>query len=366
MPPKRSKPVDSSDPNSSGCRSANKRLRLDATVLSEKSKNSLLRSSAAPTEPQHKRDALEGDGVSSSFSDFLSGPGSPVESDFDKLQPLVVAALERLPNAQDHPDLRKIGRLKTSEDISKLLSAHGWWTPSLIEMFAESTVVTISLLSSTGSLNPSLLLEGFFRQGKFAHLSSLCITGTPLSHQDLAHLRLLPSLAILNLVSTSLSTIHLLHLVTHAANLRDLNISSNPLITDDARVPLSALTALTSLHLRGTSITIPCLRLLVYAIPSTCRFITLPQGCLYYLNTRSRRYCMDIPVGYVQDPREVPNMTLSSLKRNLELHKGANGDIAIGGTKAEAVERLMRVLCGRVADGKIARRVGRGEPNPDI
>jgi hypothetical protein len=289
------------------------------------------------------------------------GPDSPFESAFDKLRLSVISTLERLPNAHGHPDLRKVGRLKTSEDISKLLSAHGWWTPSLIRTFADSPVASMSLSSSIESSNPSFsLLEGFFRQGKFAHLSSLCITGTPLSHLDLAHLRLLPALASLDLTSSSLSALHLLHLVTHAATLRDLNISLNPSINDDARVPLSALSVLTSLHLRGTSVTIPCLRLLVYALPSACRFITLPQGCLHYLNTRSRRYCVDIPVGYVQDPRDVPNMTLNNLKRNLELHKAANRDIATGGTKIEVVERLMGVLCGRVADGRIARRVGRG------
>ncbi|KAI9868445.1 MAG: hypothetical protein M1813_005889 [Trichoglossum hirsutum] len=361
MSNKRSKPVDSSDPNSSERHSTNKRLCLDAHALSEKSKNSLLRSSVTSAGSQRKRGALEGDRIPSSLDDFLSGPDSPFESAFDKLRLSVITALERLPVAQDHPDLRKVGRLKTSEDISKLLSTRGWWIPTLIGNFADSPVATMSLSSSVGSLNPSCsLTERLFRQGKFTHLSSLCITGTPLSHLELTHLRLLPALASLNLASTNLSTLHLLHLATHAASLQDLNISSNPSITDDARVPLSALTALTSLYLRDTSITIPCLRLLVYALPLACRFITLPQGCLHYLNTRSRRYCVDIPVGYVQDPRDVPNMTLGNLKKNLELHKAANRDIATGGTKAEVVERLMGVLCGRVADGRIARRVGRG------
>ncbi|KAH0558804.1 hypothetical protein GP486_004558 [Trichoglossum hirsutum] len=362
MPSKRSKPVDSSDPNSTERHSTNKRLRLDTHALSEKSTNNLLlRSSVTSAASQEKRSALEGDRIPITLDDFPSGPDSPFETTFDKLRLSVIATLERLPIAQDHPDLRKVGRLKTSEDVSKLLSTRGWWTPSLVNVFADSPVATMSLSSSVGSLNPPCALtERLFRQGKFAHLSSLCITGTPLSHLELAHLRLLPALASLNLASTNLSPLHLLHLVTHAASLRDLNISSNPSITDDARVPLSALTALTSLYLRDTSITIPCLRLLVYALPLACRFITLPQGCLHYLNTRSKRYCVDIPIGYVQDPRDVPNMTLSNLKRNLELHKAANGDIATGGTKTEVAERLMGVLCGRVADGRIARRVGRG------
>ncbi|KAI9787746.1 MAG: hypothetical protein M1839_000278 [Geoglossum umbratile] len=357
MPDKRSKPVDSSDPSSPARRSTSKRPRLDVPVLSEKSKNSLLRSCVSSAD---KRDAFEGNGVPNPGGDS-SGPGSPSESAFDRLRLSVVTALEHLPKARDHPDLRKVGRAKTTEEVSRLLSTHGWWTPPIIEIFADSPIATISLSSSIGLLAPpSSLLERLFRQGKFALLSSLCVTGTPLSHLDLAHLRLLPALTSLSLSSANLSTLHLLHLVTHAANLRDLNISLNPSITDDARVPLSALTALTSVHLRGTSITIPCLRLLVYALPPACRFITLPQECLDYLNARSQRYRVDIPVGYVQDPRDVPNMTLGNLRRNLELHKAVNRDIATGGAKAEVIERLMGVLCGRVADGRIARRVGRG------
>jgi hypothetical protein len=73
MSNKRSKPVDSSDPNSSERHSTNKRLCLDAHALSEKSKNSLLRSSVTSAGSQRKRSALEGDRIPSSLDDFLSG-----------------------------------------------------------------------------------------------------------------------------------------------------------------------------------------------------------------------------------------------------------------------------------------------------
>jgi hypothetical protein len=104
------------------------------------------------------------------------------------------------------------------------------------------------------------------------------------------------------------------------------------------------------------------MRLLVYALPPTCRFVTVPQGCLDYLNDRSKYYCQSIPTGYIQDPRHVPSLTLPVLKKNLELHKKFNRDITVGGGKVEMVERLMGILCGRIADTGIAKRVGRIRP----
>ena len=163
----------------------------------------------------------------------------------------------------------------------------------------------------------------------------------------------------LDLARTGISTLHLLHLITHAPTLRELNISSNPSIMDDSRVPLSALPRLVFVHLRETAITMPCLRLLVYALPSKCRFVTLPQGCLNYLNDRNRHYSVSLPAGYAEDPRHVANLPLALLKKNLELHKKCNQGIALSGSKSELVHRLMSILCGRVADGCISKRIGR-------
>ena len=65
--------MDSSDPNSSGRRSTNKRLCLDAPALPERSKKSLLRPNVASAGSQHRRGVLEGDRIPSSFDDFSSG-----------------------------------------------------------------------------------------------------------------------------------------------------------------------------------------------------------------------------------------------------------------------------------------------------
>ncbi|KAJ9666542.1 hypothetical protein H2201_003465 [Coniosporium apollinis] len=84
----------------------------------------------------------------------------------------------------------------------------------------------------------------------------------------------------------------------------------------------------------------PCLRLLVYALPPECRLMTIPQPCLDYFNDREKRYYIAIPASYVQDPRQVAGLSMSALKHNLELHKQANKDIMLTGTRVDLVDRL--------------------------
>ncbi|KAI9680774.1 MAG: hypothetical protein M1817_004214 [Caeruleum heppii] len=158
----------------------------------------------------------------------------------------------------------------------------------------------------------------------------------------------------LDISSTNVTNRHLLHLVTHAPALKSLNISSNISITDDARMPVAALTKLSSLHLGGTAFTIPGLRLLVYALPPSCELATIPQGCLAYLNDRGQQYAVAIPPGYAQDPRQVPGLTIPALRRNLALHRSCNKRVQIAGNRIELIERLRSILCGRVADRKLA------------
>ncbi|KAL2356048.1 hypothetical protein BJ546DRAFT_588422 [Cryomyces antarcticus] len=293
--------------------------------------------------------------------DAEDGP-NPFETSFDRLRLDVLNKLEQHHKAQDHPDLQKVRSATTSDDLAKLLSNHGWWTPFVLGLFTDKPVQEISLSRSVDALSsPSPYLAQLFRQGTFAQLSNLDLSGIPLSLNDVSLLRLLPRLVSLNIANTSATDHHLLHLATHAARLTHLNLSNNAAIDDDCRVPLTALHKLGSLYLRGTGITVPCLRLLVYALPPECRFVTLPQPCLDQLNAREKRYCAAIPAGYVQDPRQVPNLTLAMLKRNLELHKEANRDVQLTGSKVDLVDRLMGLLCARVADGRIAKRVGKGQ-----
>lgn len=227
-------------------------------------------------------------------------------------------------------------------------------------LFAGTDVQMISLTKSIGHLESvSPVVETFFRQYAFLSLFSLVLSKVALSLQDMANLRLLPSLKKLDISNAKLTTLHLLHLVSHASTLQELNISTNLGVDEDARLPLCALPKLQSLWLRETSLSMPCLRLLIYALPRGCRLITIPQACMVYLNGHARRYCARIPHGFVSDPREVPQMTVGVLRRNLQLHKEANADISVTGSKAEMVGRLTALLCDRIADEKIAQRVGR-------
>ena len=249
---------------------------------------------------------------------------------------------------------------RSSKEIAKILSERGWWSPLLLGFFVDKPVDEILLSHSIDRGHPTAYLAQLFRMGAFARLLRLDISHVSLSLHDISLLRLLPRLSSLDISSTNATNHHLLHLATHEGSLRDLNVSGNVAINDDCRVPLTVLSKLQTLHLRGTEVTVPCLRLLVYALPINCRFVTLPLHCLNFLNNRHRHYCTAIPVGYVEDPRKVPNLALPMLKKNLELHKKANADILTTGNKVDLMDRLSSLLCARIADGRVIRRVGRG------
>ncbi|KAI9827635.1 MAG: hypothetical protein M1819_006924 [Sarea resinae] len=371
---KRSKPADSSsDFNSSGPprKRLNKPPQLERrspkarAALQERSANL----SSTPVKTHSRQDhpktpqplpsaATELNQSEDSLSDQER---CQVEEPLNRFRLRVIAHLEARRDGSDIvSDLSPITEARTQEEIATILSDRGWWSPSILSCFEHEPIWSISL---TGSIKTDHLrarfFSAFFSLGTFVTLSNLNLSRITITVDDISSLRLLPALETLNLSSTDIGTHHLLHLATHAQTLFDLNISGNPLINDDARVPLTALWRLTALHLRGTSITMSCLRSLVYALPLACRLITLPQPCLSYLNARGDYYSTSIPLGYVQDPRHVPNLTLEALKKNLALHKAVNRDVMLTGSKIDLVDRLRGLLCRRVADAKVAKQVGR-------
>jgi len=282
------------------------------------------------------------------------------ESPLDVLRLKVIKQLEN-DTAHCHPDMWFIRSARSSKEIANILSEHGWWSPLLLGFFVDKPVDEILLSHSIDPQgHPTAYLAQLFRMGAFAQLLRLDISHVSLSLHDISLLRLLPRLSSLNISSTNATNHHLLHLATHEGTLRDLNVSGNVAINDDCRVPLTVLSKLQTLHLRGTGVTVPCLRLLAYALPIDCRFVTLPLHCLNFLNNRHRHYCTAIPAGYAEDPRKVPNLALPMLKKNLELHKKANADILTTGSKVDLMDRLSSLLCARIADGRVIRRVGRG------
>lgn len=207
---------------------------------------------------------------------------------------------------------------------------------------------------------PSHTLKILFQQHCFSSLTTLSLRNTPLSNDDTALLRLLPTLAVLDLCNTGITTTALYHLACHRNTLTTLNISLNTGINNTARYIIAAFPHLSALYLRGVDFDMPALRRLVGTdLAKGCRLLSVPAQCVAYLNTRHEQYVVDIPHGYTQNPTLVPPMTVPNLKRNLELHQKVNRDVQVTGTKVELVARLSAILWNRLSDTKILAVLGR-------
>ncbi|KAF8537091.1 hypothetical protein BDD12DRAFT_780847 [Trichophaea hybrida] len=268
-------------------------------------------------------------------------------------------------------DIHHIQSLVTEEkfqEAADVITQKGLWTPELLAEFGTTDLTTLDLSSSPTpggfsipTVPSSLLLAPLFTQHRYTKLSTIILRNTIVSPDDIALLRVLPSLSILDLCSTGINNHALYYLVCHSHTLTNLNISNNERITDDARPIFSALPNLTALYLRGTSFSLPALRRLVIEnLPKGCRLLSLPSYAIDFLNNRHEKYCVEIPQGYITDPAKVENMALPVLKRNLELHAKFNKGVQLTGTKVDLVHRLRALLSNRIGDERIIGVLGRG------
>lgn len=245
----------------------------------------------------------------------------------------------------------------------------GLWTPALLTTFADTRIAKLDLSSpaSDGSFSipafPSTqLLAPLFSPNRFLKLSTIILRNTTVSSDDIALLRVLPSLAVLDLTGTGISNLALHYIVCHRHTLTSLNISNNPSINDEARLTIRPLHRLKSLYLRGTNLSLPALRRLALDdLAPGCRLLSIPAHAITTINNLHEKYCVEIPAGYIEDPDKVDAMSLLVLKRNLELHAKCNKDVQVTGTKVELVHRLKTLLENRKADQKIIAILGRGE-----
>ncbi|TGZ80159.1 hypothetical protein EX30DRAFT_341731 [Ascodesmis nigricans] len=290
----------------------------------------------------------------------------PPEEDFNQ-------ALEKLlPPDNLLPFLEHLSQKSQDgiQELADLVTDQDCWTPELVALFSTTAITSLDLSAPSTSeptfleVPDSTLLAPLFVQNRFTSLTTLSLRNLSLSDDDLAFLRLLPSLTTLDLHNTNIGTHALHHLVCHRYTLTSLNIAMNPRITDDTRIILRALSSLTFLFLRGTSFTLPALRRLVMDdLPRKCRLLSLPAPVIDHLNTRGSKYALDIPPGYMTEPdaNKIANMNLPFLKKQLEAHQKWNKDIQTTGTKVELVARLRNVLWNRKADERILEVLGRKE-----
>lgn len=278
----------------------------------------------------------------------------------------------------EHPSCQPaFSSTSTPNDIAEAVTAHQLWSPQLLTLFRETDVEALTLQSSNRFFDPAPLLRSFFDKDTFLRLSRLSLSHLSLDGDSIANLRLLPALKSLDLSNTGIHNHALCNLVCHSPTLTELNLSNNPRINDDARVPLSALYALTHLYLRGTTFTMPGLYRLILDLEARpqpthpfesaeppppprppCRLASIPAGCLDALNSPPG-YAVQIPQegNYVKDPRLVGDLDTRALKRNLELHAAVDKRIGLTGGKVAMVERLRGILERREGDARLRRAV---------
>ena len=266
-----------------------------------------------------------------------------------------------------------IPRNSNADTLASFITTHRLWSPALLTLFQPHPLTTLNLTTQASNADPSPLLRVFFTQHTFTKLTTLSLSTVSLDVDSIAHLRLLSSLSSLDISSTGIDNRAISNLVCHRRTLSTLNLSNNPSVTDDARVPLVALSALAHLHLRGTSFTMPGLRRLVtdlesrYPLPISSldaptqqrkmvRLVTIPTACLDALNNPTS-YAPIIPKeqGYVENARIVDALDIKMLKKNLELHQRVNKGLSLAGGKIELIYRLREVLEKRAGDARLRR-----------
>jgi hypothetical protein len=243
------------------------------------------------------------------------------------------------------------------------------WTPALLSCFANTSIEKLDLSSpasfgdfSIPELSASELLAPLFTQHCFTKLTTLNLRNRALSSDDIALLRLLPSLTTLDLCATGIRNMALYNLVCHRHTLTTLNIANNEGITDEARFVFGPLYKLKALFLRGTNMSMPALRQLVANdLAKECRLLSIPSHAIETMNNLQEKYAVDIPAGYIEDPTKVDHVTVPVLKRNLELHAKFNKDVQVTGTKVELIHRLKVLLGNRQADMRIMSVLGRAD-----
>jgi len=261
----------------------------------------------------------------------------------------------------------------TPDEIALVITTHRLWSPRLLTLFQAEPITTLHLTSAYNELgqltDPIPLLQPLFVQNTFTALTTLSLIDFPLSVDILTYLRLLPNITTLDLTNTGIDTRALSNLVCFRLTLKILDLTNNLLITDDARVPLYALSGLTKLFLKGTAFSMAGLRRLVDELKTrpplshyllappanpTIHLTTIPTACLNYFNGLPQ-YALNIPDegGYIKEAQFVAGLDIQGLTKNLEHHVKANRWISLQGSKVELVNRLREVLERRRLDAVI-------------
>ncbi|THH09152.1 hypothetical protein EW145_g2204 [Phellinidium pouzarii] len=240
----------------------------------------------------------------------------------------------------------------THQDIVNLLGIKGHLNPRILSLFQKANVYAVNLTESMADADGLNLLRNdtlkvFRSPDSFQQLRKIVLSDVHLSDNDLTKLSDLPRLETLFLDDTQIGDEAVMHLVALKHTLVHVELSWNKLITDDAIPSLCALSLLTFLSLKGTSITVKGLRKLAGVVKDRGRKISLilPSACEEYFCNLNEEYEVNITAPLICDP-----VAYSELKTNLVAHTARNASIKREGSKDEVQKRLRKLLERRQRD----------------
>ncbi|KDQ58982.1 hypothetical protein JAAARDRAFT_127677, partial [Jaapia argillacea MUCL 33604] len=238
----------------------------------------------------------------------------------------------------------------------------------ILPLFRASRVSQLDLTKSVqqeGGLNMFGLdlLKVLSMPNSFRFVTEIKLCDTPMKDLDLIHLHHLPRLSQLCLDNTTIGNEAIFHLVSLRRTLKDLSISENPCIDNDAVPALLLLSKLCKLNILDTCIGMQGLRRFAKTINDEDREIDiiLPYRCADYIENMHTQYLIDPRSPLITSPHACSELSTSALKRNLAEHAKYNGGVIVGGTKDEMVEGLRRLLERRKRDLLVREMMWNGD-----
>ncbi|KAI5122279.1 hypothetical protein M0805_002359 [Coniferiporia weirii] len=245
----------------------------------------------------------------------------------------------------------------THQDIVNILGIKGHLNPKILSLFRKANVCSLNLTESMVDADGLNLLgcdtlKVLKCPNSFQKLKKLVLSDARLSNNDLTKLGDLSCLETLFLDDTQIGDEAIMHLVALKHSLVHLELSWNRQITDDAIPSLCALTLLSFLSLKETSVTAKGLRKLACSVKEGGRKISLilPSACEVYFCNLDAEYETNVTAPLIQEPLLCATLSSAELRANLIAHAAKNALISTKGTKDELQKRLRKLLERRRKD----------------
>ncbi|CCM06606.1 uncharacterized protein FIBRA_08885 [Fibroporia radiculosa] len=263
----------------------------------------------------------------------------------------------------------------THQRIAEVLAVDGHLNARILEMLRTSEIacldLTASLMDEEGlNMGAHEVLQVFEKQNSFQFLAELNLGDAVLEDVDIVSLHRLPRLTRLSLSNTGIGNEAVFILVSLKRTLAELDIAFNPRIDDDAIPALLALPKLSFLSLFETGVQISGLRRFAMTLRTRKRQTLVgfeaPRECEEYVEDLHRKRMLYPRPPLIVNPIECSRLSPTALRRNLAEHAVFDASVVVGGSDAEMVERLERILTIREMDLAVRELIWHGQQKNGI